>query len=139
MSIRNTEVQKARRRYLDKCRKDGATPISAEAFAKMYASKEARRARRAAAKAADVPKTEEPKEAESASGKSVTHEIHVGDSIEFINFSPMRALSLALSLVEAAHSAIHDERKFVGDLFAVDAKTGDKAVVKCVRVVSKRK
>ena len=54
MSIRKTEVQKARRRYLDKCRRNGTKPISAEAFAKFYASKEARKARRTETGAKDA-------------------------------------------------------------------------------------
>lgn len=54
MSIRKTEVQKARRRYLDKCRRNGTKPISAESFAKLYASKEARKARRTETGAKDA-------------------------------------------------------------------------------------
>lgn len=139
MSIRNTEVQKARRRYLDKCHREGATTISAEAFAKMYASKEARRARRSEAKTADVPKTERPKKAESASGKSVTHEIHVGDRIALIDFSVPDVLRMSLFLAKAVHLAQRNGRKFIGTLVAEYAKTGKKTVVKCVRVVRKRK
>lgn len=52
------ECQKARRKYVEKCRAEGAEPMSAAEFRKAWEAKAARKARREAAKAdkGDAPK-----------------------------------------------------------------------------------
>lgn len=113
MSIRNTEEQKARRRYLDTCRRNGTKPVSAEAFAKLYASKEARKARRTETVAKDAGAKGSVVEKDST---QKTHAIRVEDKIMFVNFTPDRIFSLALKMIDGCIHAIRNNERFVGDL-----------------------
>lgn len=113
MSIRKTEIQKARRRYLDKCRRNGTKPISAEAFAKFYASKEARKARRTETGAKDAGSKGAVVEKDST---KKTHAIHEGDKIIFVNFTPDNIFNLVLKMIDGCIHAIRNNERFVGDL-----------------------
>jgi len=136
MSTRTTEAQKARRLYLDKCHKNGAKPVSAEAFAKLYASKEARKARREAEKsAADVA----AHKADAVPRKTVTHEVRVGDTVVLVDFTPVDALRMSLALAIRAAKTHRSGDKFVGNHVVEDMKTGEKHLVKCVKPCRKCK
>ena len=113
MSIRKTEIQKARRRYLDKCRRNGTKPISAEAFAKFYASKEARKARRTETGAKDAGAKGAVVEKDST---KKTHAIHEGDKIIFVNFTPDKIFCIALKMFDYCIHAIRNNERFVGNL-----------------------
>lgn len=113
MSIRKTEIQKARRRYLDTCRRNGTKPISAEAFAKFYASKEARKARRTETGAKEAGANGSVVEKDST---QKTHAIRDGDKIMFVNFTPNKIFRLALKMIDDCIHAIRNNERFIGDL-----------------------
>ena len=107
MSKTRNEMQKARRVYLAKCKKDGVKPISAEEFNKEYQKKMGKKSNKPVAnvvkKSVKAVKAVK-KDAKKAAKKRVPieHFIHEGDVIRFEGFTPDRIARYAINLLTSA-------------------------------------
>ena len=108
MSKTRNEMQKARRVYLAKCKKDGVKPISAEEFNKEYQKKMGKKANRPVAKVSEKPVKAVKKDAKKAAKKRVPieHFIHEGDIIRFKGFTPDRIARYAINLLTSAIESV---------------------------------
>lgn len=110
MSKHRNETQKARRAYLDKCRKEGKKPLGMDAW-KAEVEKVLSTAKKDLAKAKAKTEPKKPvkkpcaKKAVAAKKPAKTakrpkvHEVHKGDVIKFVDFDPRRIMRYALRLL----------------------------------------
>ena len=108
MSKTRNEMQKARRVYLAKCKKDGIKPISAEEFNKEYQKKMGKKANKPVAKVSEKPVKVVKKDAKKADKKRVPieHFIYEGDIIRFKGFTPDRIARYAINLLTSAIESV---------------------------------
>lgn len=111
MSKTRNDEQKARRAYLDKCRKDGRKPLGIEAWKAQVANVTAKikKAVKEIKAKANVKKAVKPakpvakkavktvKKAEAKRAK--VHEVHVGDVIKFVGFCPEAKIRTAIRIM----------------------------------------
>ena len=107
MSKTRNEMQKARRVYLAKCKKDGIKPISAEEFNKEYQKKMGKKANKPVDKVSEKPVKAVKavkKDAKKADKKRVPieHFIYEGDIVHFKEFTPDRIARYAINLLTSA-------------------------------------
>lgn len=111
MSKTRNEMQKARRVYLAKCKKDGVNPISAEEFNKEYQKKLGKKANNPVAKVSKKPVKAVKavkKDAKKTAKKRVPieHFIYEGDIIRFKGFTPDRIARYAINLLTSAIESV---------------------------------
>lgn len=111
MSKTRNEMQKARRVYLAKCKKDGVKPVSAEEFNKEYQKRLGKKANKPVAKIAKKPLNAVKavkKDAKKAARKRVPieHYIYEGDIIRFKGFTPDRIARYAINLLTSVIESV---------------------------------
>ena len=111
MSKTRNEMQKARRVYLAKCKKDGVEPISAEEFNKEYQKKLGKKASKPVTKVAKKPVKAVKavkKDAKKDTKKRVPieHYIYEGDIIRFKGFTPDRIARYAINLLTSVIESV---------------------------------
>lgn len=100
------DMQKARRAYLAKCKKEGIKPISTELFAEgwkkaqMDAAKKVEKAVKKELKKAPAKKAKEVKKA-NKSARAKVHEIRRGDVLKFVDFD-------ICAIVDLVHNIFSD-------------------------------
>lgn len=107
MSKTRNEMQKARRVYLAKCKKDGVKPVSAEEFNKEYQKRLGKKADKPVAKVAKKP-LKAVKAVKKAARKRVPieHYIYEGDIIRFKGFTPDRIARYAINLLTSVIESV---------------------------------
>lgn len=93
MSKTRNEMQKARRAYLDKCKKDGVKPVSVEQFNAEYQKKLVQGRKKPVAK---------PAKKGSKKRAPVEHCLYDGDTVIFKDFTPEKMFRFALKIMFAA-------------------------------------
>ena len=93
MSKSRNEMQKARRAYLDKCKKDGVKPVSVEKFNVEYQKKILQGHKKPIAK---------PVKKGSKKRAPVEHCFYDGDTVIFKDFTPEKMVRFALKIMFAA-------------------------------------
>lgn len=93
MSKTRNEMQKARRAYLDKCKKNGVKPVGVEQFNAEYQKKIGKAAKKPVAKSAKKG---------SKKRAPVEHCLYEGDTVIFKDFTPEKMFHFALKIMFAA-------------------------------------
>ena len=91
MSKSRTEIQKKRRAYIDKCHKDGVTPLPVDKWLKGDPDKKSKPAKKVAAKSETHKKK---------SGRKVT--IRRGDKVVFDGYTSHELFEIACSVIGLA-------------------------------------
>lgn len=102
--VRN-EMQKARRKYLEKCKKEGANPIPALLFAKAW------NRRHKADKPAEEPKKAADKKPVVKSKAVVRHMVHRGDTIVLADFCAVDIVDLIGQMKELVLEKVKQTEK----------------------------